>query len=182
MRSYVVMLPAAAARAGGTPRPEDWRLLPDGFSKLALVFPVLWLLVHRLWLAAGLAFLVPAAASLAAGVLPADGATLALVYPLVSLAVGVVVGMEGRAAVIARAERRGARTVGVIEARSRAEAEDKLAALATMGAPERPDGPGPGPDAAPVAPPPRRYGRARGAELIDAPRAPVASLVPLGGR
>ena len=177
MRSYVVMLPGggAATAPASIPEPEDWRLLADGFSKLALIFPVLWLLWHRLWLPAFTALVVPLGAPALAGALGADQGTQGLAYGLASLAVGVLAGLEGRAAVIAKAERKGARTVGVIEASSREEAEDKLAALAAG------DGPAPV-RATPPPPPPRRYGRPRPDEATATPRAAPLSLVPLGGR
>ena len=190
MRSYVVMLPAGASTP---PEPEDWRLLPEGFSKLAFLFPALWLAFHRLWLPALVAFLVPVAAAWAAGFLPADETTRTLAYTLASIAVGLFVGLEARGMAIARMARRGARSVGVIEASSRASAEDKLAVLATAGGlPDMPPFETHGGKAAPAssmppaqppsAPPPRRYGRARGPEIVDAPRPRPASLVPLGGR
>ena len=125
MTAYAIML---EARAGALPEPEDWRLRPDGFAILGLAFPTIWCLFHRLWLVAIAAFAIP----LLAATLPGDPGSKALAATLASFAVGLFVGLEGRALAIARAERRGARTLGVIEANGIAEAEDKLAVLATM--------------------------------------------------
>ena len=66
--------------------PEDWELQREGFAWLGLAFPTLWLLVHRLWKWAALAFVVP----LPFAWLAPDA------YPIVSLAIGLLVGFEGR--------------------------------------------------------------------------------------
>ena len=177
MRSFVLMRPEGAAE----PAPEDWRLMPDGFSRMAFLFPGPWLLVHGLWVWGVVALAAP---WVVAGFLPADEGTRGIAFLLVSLAVAVMAGLEGRGRVIERLARKGHRTVGVIEARTREEAEDKLAAVATW-APARDE-----PTEAVVSSeaaagtasrPSWRHPGYRRPVVVDA--APSrASLLPLGGR
>nr|WP_316651080.1 DUF2628 domain-containing protein [uncultured Gellertiella sp.] len=55
MASYLVLTPQ------GTRGPTDAaRFVRDGFSIFALVFPLLWMLAHRLWLPAALLFAIEA--------------------------------------------------------------------------------------------------------------------------
>lgn len=54
MASYLILTPA-----GGPDRDHrSTRFIRDGFSGAAFLFPVIWLLVHRLWLAGIAAFLL----------------------------------------------------------------------------------------------------------------------------
>ncbi len=82
--SYVFLVPPSGQR-------EDTRTVRDGFSWLAFLFPWIWLLAHRLWLHAIIAF----ALQVIGGVLteePGFGpAGMALAF-----AVNLFVGFEGQ--------------------------------------------------------------------------------------
>lgn len=108
MASYVVMLPP-----GGNPeqRLEQAVFLRDGFSWLGLVVPPLWLLWHRLWLEAVLAFL---AMALFSGL--GEAVSLPAVGGLLGLLVSLYVGLEGQAMRVAALRRRGWLDWGVVEA------------------------------------------------------------------
>ena len=183
MRSFVLMRPEGTT----LPEPEDWRLLPDGFSRWALIFPAPWLLVHGLWLAGIVALAVPA---LVASFVPGGEETKGLAFLLASFAVALLTAMEGPALAIDRLARRGHAVVGVIEARSRLEAEDKLAVLATRGArmpPPLPSNamPPPLPGTAQAPAPSRtpwRHPGYRRPVVTDAPSPSRTDLLPLGGR
>jgi Protein of unknown function (DUF2628) len=115
MAIYVVMEPPVA---NTTQAAERAFLVRDGFALLAFLVPPLWLLWHRLWIEAALAF--------AAGVgLTALGETagLGLASGALSLLVSIYVGLEGPALRINALRRRGWREWGVVEAGDRAEAE-----------------------------------------------------------
>lgn len=117
---------AILTRAGGpTGRtaPEDWELRREGFTVLGFAFPTIWLLVHGLWRWALLAFALPIPFAWFAPE----------AYIVVSTAIGLLVGFEGRERVVVSRETLGVRRVGVLEAHSFREAEDKLAALVTRG-------------------------------------------------
>ena len=118
---YAILMRSGAPTA--QTRPEDWELRREGFAVLALAFPALWLLFHRLWRWAVLAFL-----------LPLPFAWLAPeTYLVVTVAIGLIAAFEGRERVIVSRETHGFRRVGVLEAHSLREAEDKLATLVTRG-------------------------------------------------
>jgi hypothetical protein len=115
MAIYVVMEPPAATAEEAAERAV---LVRDGFSLIALVAPVVWLLWHRLWIEAALA--------LAAGIgLTVLGETAGLGFAgaALSLLVSIYVGLEGPALRIDALRRRGWRDWGVVEARDRHEAE-----------------------------------------------------------
>ena len=117
MKRYVALL-----KPDGAPGdPEAWRLVREGFAPLALAFPVPWLLIKRLWLAALVAFIAP----FAVGYL--FGPTAGLVA---NIATGIAVAVEGRNWRIMKWERRGWCYVSGYFAHDRAEAEDRLAMLA----------------------------------------------------
>lgn len=108
MASYVVMLPP-----GGSPeqRLEQAVFLRDGYSWLGFLVPPLWLLWHRLWLEAILAFL---AMALFSGL--GEALNLPLVGGLLGLLVSLYVGLEGQAMRVAALRRRGWQDWGVVEA------------------------------------------------------------------
>ena len=115
MAIYVVMEPPAANAVEAAERAV---LIRDGFAFLAFLVPPLWLLWHRLWIEAALAF--------AAGVgLTALGETagLGLLGAALSLLVSIYVGLEGPALRINALRRRGWRDRGVVEAANAREAE-----------------------------------------------------------
>jgi hypothetical protein len=101
---YVVMEPPTRA---------DAVLVRDGFHLFGFLTPPIWLLWHRLWIEAIVAFAM-------AMVLAAVGevAGIGLAGTLLSLLVSVYVGIEGAALRLAALRRRGWREWGVVEADS----------------------------------------------------------------
>ncbi|EHK58805.1 DUF2628 domain-containing protein [Allomesorhizobium alhagi] len=146
MAVYVVMEP---------PKRADAVLVRDGFHLFGFLTPPIWLLWHRLWIEAIVAFAV-------AMVLAAVGevADLGWAGTLLSLLVSVYVGIEGAALRIAALRRRGWREWGVVEADSFDDAEARYLfdaeRLESTGRPE------PSPPAAPQSVPFRRSGPALG--------------------
>ena len=129
MASYVVMEQRDGAGVA------DVTFVRDGFSWLAFLVPPLWLLWHRLWFEALLAFLVLALlASLGEAGWPLAGS-------LLTLAVSLYVGLEGQNLRIQALRRRDRREWGAIDARGMAAAETRYAAEATDGGPVEPDAP-----------------------------------------
>ncbi|WP_411036185.1 DUF2628 domain-containing protein [Shinella sp. BYT-45] len=114
MATFLVLIPPGA-EAGD----EKARFLRDRFSWIALFLPVLWLLWHRAFLAAALAFAVQSLGSAIAGH-PAFGlAGLGL-----SVATGLLVALEGPSMLAASLERKGWTVDAVISAADRETAED----------------------------------------------------------
>lgn len=113
MASWVIMENRAEDRSGaGTV------FVRDGFSVVAFIVPLLWLLWHRLWIEA-LVLL-----AIAAGVAAASTfGGLAGAEPFVSALVSLFVGLEGPDLRLRALARRGWREAGVVEAASRDEAE-----------------------------------------------------------
>jgi hypothetical protein len=140
MAIYVVMEPPAA---NATEAAERAVLVRDGFSFLAFLVPPLWLLWHRLWVEAALAFA-------ASGALTALGETagLGLAGAALSLLVSIYVGLEGPALRINALRRRGWHDWGVVEASDAGEAEIRY--LAGEETEEVPEAPQPAPVARPV--------------------------------
>ena len=122
MASYVVMEPPA--------RGEEERavLVRDGFHFLAFLLPAVWLLFHRLWIEAVAAFVV-------AGALGGLGAYAGFgpASSMLSLLVGIYVGMEGAALKVAALRRRGWREWGVVEADNAGDAEIRYLTQAVSG-------------------------------------------------
>lgn len=131
MASYVVMEPPAAGEVGTAERAV---LVRDGFSFLAFILPVVWLLWRRLWIEA---ILVLAASIALVALSRATG--LGFVGGAVSLLVSLYVGLEGQSLRIGALRRRGWREWGVVEGGTMAEAEIRyLAGPAPQGdAPQR---------------------------------------------
>ena len=130
MAIYVVMEPPAAHAAEAVERAV---LVRDGFAFLAFVVPPLWLLWHRLWIEAALAF------ALGVG-LTALGETAGFGFTgaALSLLVSIFVGLEGQALRINALRRRGWREWGVVEASDLGDAEIRYLArepAATLAAP-----------------------------------------------
>lgn len=120
MAVFVVMEPPGAS---GTEAATGAVLVRDAFSFLAFLLPPLWLLWHRLWIEAALAF--------AAGVaLTALGevAGLGFTGAALSLLVSLYVGLEGATLRLNALSRRGWREWGVVEAASLDEAEIRYCA------------------------------------------------------
>ena len=139
MASYVVMEPPGRAGSG------DAVLLRDGFSWLAFFFSPLWLLWHRLWIEALLAFVV-------LGLLSALGeaAGFGIAGSMLTLLVSLFVGLEGQGLRLAALRRRGWREIGVVEAQGLADGELRYAA--TLEAEPEPQAPMLVPDAARARP------------------------------
>jgi hypothetical protein len=141
MASYVVM--EQPGRAGVA----DVAFVRDGFSWIAFIVPPLWLLWHRLWFEALLAFL-------AFGVLSLGGemSGWGLAGSLLTFFVSLYVGLEGQGMRIAALRRRGWRQWGAVEAAGLADAETRYAAEAADEAPSAPQAPRIAPGPAPVRP------------------------------
>ncbi|GLS36787.1 hypothetical protein GCM10010869_23780 [Mesorhizobium tianshanense] len=106
MAIYVVMEPP-----GRGEKPDTTVFVRDGFSWLGFLVPPLWLLWHRLWIEAALAFVAMAVLSVVA-----ERLSLGLAGSLLSLLVSLYVGLEGQALRIAALRRRGWHEWGVVEA------------------------------------------------------------------
>lgn len=126
MASFVVMQ-APSAKDGD--RPVAY--VRDGFHFLAFLVPPLWLLWHRLWIEAALAFALMLALSALGNVAGVGGAA-----PALSLLVSIYAGLEAAALRIAALRRRGWQEWGVIDADNRDEAEMKHVYGAESGASE----------------------------------------------
>ncbi|MCV0394661.1 MAG: DUF2628 domain-containing protein [Rhizobiaceae bacterium] len=141
MTVYVVMEPPSQDRRE---RVEGAVFIRDGFSFLAFLLPVIWLLARRLWLEALAALVLIVGAGIAAG-----WAGLGQAAPLLSLLVSLYFGLESNGLRIAALRRRGWSEWGPVEARDREEAELRYAAaLAGEGAEEHPPSATPAPAAA----------------------------------
>ena len=144
MAIYVAMEPPAGA---GRNRAEETKLVRDGFSWLAFFFPPLWLLWHRLWIEAILAFVVTGAVSALGEI--SD-------YQFLSSGLGLLVmlyvGLEGQALRIAALRRRGWREAGVIEADGLDDADTRYGLEAGAAPSRNPAAPKIIPDAAQARP------------------------------
>ncbi|WP_147076006.1 DUF2628 domain-containing protein [Methylobacterium haplocladii] len=88
MRTYTIHLPEGALR-GDAGALDSAAIVPDGFSRQAFAFSVLWFLFHRLWLAALLVCALLAALVIAGqllGISPVAGIVISL---LASLLIGL---------------------------------------------------------------------------------------------
>ncbi len=126
MAVYVVMEPPSRGREA------DATFVRDGFSWLGFLVPPLWLLWHRLWIEAVLAFVLIALVSAVGEALDlqAVGAPLTLLIML-------YVGLEGQALRLAAMARRGWRQWGVVIADNLDDADARYAAEAET-APQEP--------------------------------------------
>ncbi|MER8485049.1 DUF2628 domain-containing protein [Mesorhizobium sp. M1322] len=106
MAIYVVMEPPGRGENRDTKA-----FVRDGFSLIGFLVPPLWLLWHRLWIEAALAFVAMALLSMLA-----EALSLGLAGPLLSLLVSLYVGLEGQALRIAALRRRGWHEWGVVAA------------------------------------------------------------------
>ncbi|GGK32207.1 DUF2628 domain-containing protein [Salinarimonas ramus] len=132
MRTYTVHLPGDA-RVGDPAAYERAVLVRDGFVWPAFFFSVLWMLWHRLWLAAIASVVALAAFSWALGALGVDpGAAV-----LANLLVSVLIGLEASSLRRWTYARRGWRIVDVVSAPGYDEA-DALACARWMALAARP--------------------------------------------
>ncbi|GLR50698.1 DUF2628 domain-containing protein [Shinella yambaruensis] len=114
MATFLVLIPPGAASGD-----EKARIIRDRFSWIALFLPVLWLLWHRAWLAAALAFAVQSLGSAVA-----DHPLFGLAGLGICLATNLLVALEGPSMVVAGLTRRGWTVDAVITADDRATAEE----------------------------------------------------------
>ena len=106
MAAYVVMEPP-----GRSEKVDTTAFVRDGFTWLGLLVPPLWFAWHRLWIEAGIAFVVMAALSMLG-----QNLGLGLAGSLLSLLVSLYVGLEGQGLRIAALRRRGWHEWGVVQA------------------------------------------------------------------
>ncbi|MBV2142047.1 DUF2628 domain-containing protein [Falsochrobactrum sp. TDYN1] len=115
MAQFVVLEPASAASRDST---ENTVFVRDGFYVLALVLPVLWLLLQRLWFEAFAVFGLTILLGLAGSMLGISNAV-----PLLTLLFSFFVAVEGVNWKIAKLRRQGFTQKAVIDAASLEEAE-----------------------------------------------------------
>jgi hypothetical protein len=139
MASFVVM--------EGPQGHEDAVYVRDGFHFLAFLVPPIWLLWHRLWIEALVAF---SAMALLGALGSLSG--FAEAAPLISLLVSIYVGLEAPALQVAALRRRGWTEWGVVDAANRGEAELKHVFGSEAGSAEAPAAPPPVAAAHPAAP------------------------------
>jgi len=118
MAIYVVMEPPGAS---GTEAATGAVFVRDAFSLLAFLLPPLWLVWHRLWIEAALAFAIGVALTALGEV-----AGLGFAGSALSLLVSLYVGLEGAALRQNALRRRGWQEWGVVEAANLDEAETRF--------------------------------------------------------
>jgi Protein of unknown function (DUF2628) len=104
------------------PRGDGVTFVRDGFRTFALFLPLFWLLWHRLWLHAALAFALMGISTWAASVFMPEA--LGAVTTLVNFAIGLAAALEGPAWQASDLERKGHAVQYVIIAGSLREAEE----------------------------------------------------------
>jgi hypothetical protein len=138
MAAYVVMEPP-----GRSEKVDTTTFVRDGFTWIGLLVPPLWLAWQRVWIEAGIAFVVM-------GLLSMLGETLGLglASSLLSLLVSLYVGLEGQGLRIAALRRRGWHEWGVVQAGTLDDADIRYAHEVEGQAEEAPPAPRIVPDAA----------------------------------
>ena len=126
MATFLVLIPP-----GTQSRDEKARIVRDRFSWIALFLPVFWLLWHRAWLAAALAFAVQSLGSAIA-----DHPVFGLAGLGLCLATGLLVALEGPSMIVSGLERKGWTVDAVITAADRATAEEIYYMDITAGEPQ----------------------------------------------
>ena len=114
MATFLVLIPP-----GGKPKDEKARFIRDRFSWIAFLLPVLWLLWHRAWFAAALAFAVQAL-----GLAVTGHPALSLAGAGICLATRLLVALEGPSMIVAGLRRRGWTVDAAIAADDRETAEE----------------------------------------------------------
>lgn len=118
MSTYVVMAPPEFDDLAGDPNQTDrLEFVPDGFSPLAFLFSIIWLLVHRMWLVL-LGYL---AVTLAVELLALTVSQEAM--GVIALTIAFLFAFEAQALRRWSLERKGWRVVGIVDAVNKAEAE-----------------------------------------------------------
>jgi hypothetical protein len=137
MAAYVVMEPP-----GRSEKADTTAFVRDGFTWLGFLVPPLWLVWNRLWVEAGIAFLVMGALSMLGQKLG-----LGVAGSLLSLLVSLYVGLEGQGLRIAALRRRGWHEWGVVQAGRLDDADTRYALEAEGQAEEAAEAPRMVPDA-----------------------------------
>jgi hypothetical protein len=101
-------------------RADNLAFVKEGFSWLALLVPVLWLIYYRMWIELVVFIAILVLVQLISGGGQEAGAQLA---GWVSIALSVLLGFEGNDLRSASLERRGYRLTGIAEGRGRTDAE-----------------------------------------------------------
>ena len=117
MASYVVMEPP-----GRREKVDTTTFVRDGFTWLGFLVPPLWLAWHRLWVEAGLTFVVMGLLSMLG-----EWLGLGLAGSLLSLLVSFYVGLEGQGLRIASLRSRGWHEWGVVAASGLDDADTRYA-------------------------------------------------------
>jgi hypothetical protein len=118
MALYTVHVPASPG--GAAADPLDFVFVKDGFCWPALFIPVFWLIFRRLWLVL-LIYLAALAVLAVLGSFAGDTASSALIVLF-----ALYFALEANGLRRWTIERRGGRLIGVVEARSREEAERRF--------------------------------------------------------
>ncbi len=113
MASYVVMAPPP--RTG-----QDVRFVRDGFSLLALIVPLIWLLWHQLWIESALYLALALCLGAVAELLAWD-----TVAAFLSLLLSIYVALEGPALRQWALRRRGWRESAIVDAQDEDEAMER---------------------------------------------------------
>ncbi len=119
VKTYSVLVPAGLS---GRMAQDKTLFLADRFSWFAFVLPFVYFLWHRLWLEAGLAFLLEIALGVAAMVLALDEVTATAMI----ICVNALIAYEAQAIRRFALERRGYHEAAVVQAFSLDEAEAKF--------------------------------------------------------
>lgn len=115
MASFVILSPPDEGQNN-----EGAIFIRDGFSFLALLLQLFWLLWHRLWFAAAMLFLVYVGLTAAVDAWP----QWSLFAVVASLSLAWFVALEGNAMRVAKKERQGWQIVAIVEAQDAATAEE----------------------------------------------------------
>lgn len=120
MAVYTVLLPPPGKRTGHEAPVENAVFVRDGFSWLALFFPVLWLLFNRLWLLTILYIAIAVGLEIAASVIggPVPG--------VLSVAFTVLFAFEANALKRWALVQRGYAFAGIVSGRGRIECERRF--------------------------------------------------------
>jgi Protein of unknown function (DUF2628) len=119
MASYIVMTDPDDRNG------ENVRFVRDGFSLIAFLLPLVWLLWKRLWLEAALLF--AALGIIGYGIYLVLGDRASQLMPFLSAALGLMCAFEGPTRLIAGLERKGMKASQIIVASSRRVAEEIFA-------------------------------------------------------
>lgn len=126
MATFLFLIPP-----GAKSQDEHARIIRDRFSWIAFLFPYIWLLWQRAWLAAALVF---AAAALGSAII--DHPVFGLAGLGLCLAINLLVALEGPTLIVADLRRRGWTVDAIISAPDRETAEEIYYMDIAAGGPE----------------------------------------------